>query len=222
MANDLARWQFATTSDLSLLLRPGDDRAGVPGRDPADRLVPHRQPRLQADDALLRDAAADQRGHRRGHRAGPGVRVRDELVDLLALRRRRVRSAAGDGGPGSRSSSSRRSSGCGCSAGTGSPSGCTWRAIWAVSVGIDAVGDVHPRRQLVDAAPGRLQAQQGRPAGAEQRLGAVRQPDVRVGLRPRDPRVAGHRLSGDARRLGLVPAQAASTSSRSIAPRRSR
>ena len=84
--------------DLSLLLRPGDDRAGVPGRDPPDGLVPHRQPRLQADDPLLRDAAADQRGHRRGHRAGPGVPVRDELVDLLALRRRRVRGAAGDGG----------------------------------------------------------------------------------------------------------------------------
>ena len=31
-------------------------------------------------------------------------------------------------GTGSRSSSSRRSSACGCSAGTGCPSACTWRA----------------------------------------------------------------------------------------------
>ena len=53
---------------LPLPVRAGDDRAGVPGRDPADRLVPHRQPGLQADDALLRDAAADQRRDRRRHR----------------------------------------------------------------------------------------------------------------------------------------------------------
>ena len=71
----------------------------------------------------------------------------------------------------------------------------------------DAFGDVHPDRQLVDAAPGRLQDQQPGPGRAEQRLGAVRQPDVRVGLRARDARVADHRVPGDARRVGVVPAQ---------------
>ena len=43
----------------------------------------------------------------------------------------------------------------------------------------------------------------------EQHRGAVHQPDVPVGLRARDPRLAGHRLAGDARGVGLAPAQAA-------------
>ena len=206
MANDLARWQFATTIDLPLLLRAGDDRPGVPGRGPPDRLVPHRQPRLQADDPLLRDAAADQRGDRRGHRAGPGVSVRDELVDVLAVRRRGVRGAAGDGGdprvlprvdvPGAVAVR------LGPTAQAGAP-----RVHLGGLRRHDALGDVHPDRQLVDAASGRLQDQQPGPGRPEQHLGAARQPDVRVGLRARAARVAGHRLPGDAGGVRVVPAQ---------------
>ena len=59
-----------------------------------------------------------------------------------------------------------------------------------------------------------------RAAGAERHRGAVHQPDVPVGLRARGPGLAGHRLAGDARGLRLAPAQAARTSSRSTARRR--
>ena len=38
-------------------------------------------------------------------------------------------------------------------------------------------------------------------------MGAARQPDVRVGLRACDPGVADHRVHGDARCVGVVPAQ---------------
>ena len=55
---------------------------------------------MAAADALLRDPAADQRRRRRRHRARAGVRVRHELVGVVALCRRCVRRAAGDGGPG--------------------------------------------------------------------------------------------------------------------------
>ena len=58
-----------------------------------------------------------------------------------------------------------------------------------------------------------------RPAGAEQHLGAVHEPDVPVGLRARDPRLAGHRLAGDAR--GLARGTCASSArSRPSATRR--
>ena len=46
-----------------------------------------------------------------------------------------------------------------------------------------------------------------RAARTEQHLGAVHQPDVPVGLRPRDPRLARDRRAGDARRVRVVPAQ---------------
>ena len=52
----------------------------------------------------------------------------------------------------SRSSSSRRSSGCGCLAGTGCRSECTSLHLGRL-VRLDALGDVHPGRQFVDAAP---------------------------------------------------------------------
>ena len=85
--------------------------------------------------------------------------------------------------------------------------------IWLVAIGTHALGAVHPGRQLVDAAPGRLRAQQPRPARTEQRLGAVHQPDVPLGLRARDPGLAGHRLARDARGLGVVSAQSSARSS---------
>ena len=100
MTTDLARWQFATTSIYHFLFVPGHHRPGLPGGAAPDQLVPERQPDVQAAHQVLRDAAADQRGRRGGDRAGPGVRVRDELVELLALRRQHLRRAPGHGGPG--------------------------------------------------------------------------------------------------------------------------
>ena len=47
-----------------------------------------------------------------------------------------------------------------------------------------------------------------RAAGTEQRRGAVHQPHVPVGVHPRDPGFTGYRIAGDAGRLGLVSAQA--------------
>ena len=92
--------------------------------------------------------------------------------------------------------------------------------IWAVSRRNHAVGDVHPDRQLVDAAPGRLQDQQPGPGRPQQRVGAVRQPDVRMGLRARAARIAGHRVPGDARGVRVVPAQGRARRARSTAPPR--
>ena len=81
--------------------------------------------------------------------------------------------------------------------------------IWMVAGGDDALGDVHHGRQLVDAAPGRLCAQQPRPARTEQHRRAVHEPDVPLGLRPRDPGVARHRLAGHARGVRVAAPQAA-------------
>ncbi len=191
---------------LSLPVRAGDDRVGLPRRDPGDGVVSHGQPGLQADDAVLRDVAADQRGDRRRHGAGPGVRVRDELVGVFALCGQRVRRSAGDGGPARvlprvdvpRSLAVR----LGPASQARSPGDDL-----AGFAGLGALGDVHPDGELVDAAPGWLQDRQERPGGAEQHVGAVREPDVRVGLRARDPRVAGYWLSGHARGVGVVSAQ---------------
>ena len=98
MANDLARWQFATTSIYHFFFVPVT--IGLAFLVAVLQTVWYRtdNPEYKRHDALLRDAAADQRGDRRRHRPGAGVRVRDELVDVLAICRRRVRSAAGDGG----------------------------------------------------------------------------------------------------------------------------
>ena len=54
--------------------------------------------------------------------------------------------------------------------------------IWAVALGIRAVGGVHHGRQLLDAAPGRLHHGQ-RQAAAERHLGGVHQPGLRLGIR---------------------------------------
>ena len=110
-----------------LLLRPGDDRARLPHRDAADRLVPAAKPRVPAADPVLRHPAGHQRRHRRRHRASAGVRVRHELVVVLAAGRQHLRRAAGDGGPGRLLPRVHVPRACGCSAGTSCPAACTWR-----------------------------------------------------------------------------------------------
>ena len=83
---------------LPLPVRAADARAGAARRDHADALAPDRGRGLAAADALLRDAAPDQLRDRRRDGARAGVRVRDELVGLLEVRRQRLRRAAGDRG----------------------------------------------------------------------------------------------------------------------------
>ena len=191
---------------LPLPVRAGDDRARLPRRPPADRLVPQREARVQAPDALLRHPAADQRRRRSRHRAGAGVRVRDELVGLLALRGRRVRRPAGDGGASRVLPGVHLPGAVAVRLGPAPKAGAP-RLHLAGGRRDDALGDVHHGRQLVDAAPGGLHAQQPRPARTERHRRAVHQPDVPVGLRPRDPRRADNRSAGDARGLRLAAAQ---------------
>ena len=208
MTNELARWQFATTSIYHFLFVPVTIGLAFLVGAPADGVAPQREAGVQAPDALFRDATSDQCCRRRGDRAGTGVRVRDELVGLLALRGRRLRWPAGDGEPG------------GVRVGVDlprvvavrlgqAPQARAPRLHMAGGVRLDALSAVHPGRQLVDAAPGRLCAEQSRSTGTEQRLGAVHEPDLPVGLRARDPGVARHRLAGDARSVGMASAQAA-------------
>ena len=83
---------------VPLPVRAADARAGAARRDHADALVPLRGRGVAAADALLRDAPPDQLRDRRRNRARAGVRVRDELVGLLEVRRQRLRGAAGDRG----------------------------------------------------------------------------------------------------------------------------
>ena len=83
---------------LPLPVRAAHARPGAARRDHADALVPVGRRGVAAADALLRDAAPDQLRDRGRDRARPGVRVRDELVGLLEVRRQRLRRAAGDRG----------------------------------------------------------------------------------------------------------------------------
>ena len=193
MANDLARWQFATTSVyhfffvpvtiglafLVAILETAWYRTDNPDYKRMTRFF----------GTLLLINVAD----RRGHGAGAGVRVRDELVDLLALR--------------GRACSGRR---------------WRWRAsrafflestflglwlfgwdrlpkrvhlatIWVVSLGtmLSAMFILIANSWMQHPVGYKLNHAGQR--GAEQRVGAVREPDVRVGLRARNPRVADHR-----------------------------
>ena len=156
---------------LPLPVRAADAWARAARRDHADALAPVGRRGLAPADALLRDAAPDQLRDRGRDRARPGVRVRDELVGVLEVRRQRLRRAARDRGPR------------GVHARVDVPRPLDLRlepALAARPSGDDldrrarqlAVGLLHPRRQLVDAAPGRLQDRERRGA-ADERLGAA-------------------------------------------------
>src|SRR4026208_970792 len=86
--------------DLPLPFRAADARAGAAPRDHADPLVPGGRRGLAPADPLLRNPLLDQLRDQRRDRTGAGVRVRDELVGLLEVRRQRLRRAARDRGPG--------------------------------------------------------------------------------------------------------------------------
>ena len=83
---------------VSLPVRPAVDRDGVLRRGVPDAALPHGPRGLRAAGGLLGQVHAHLVRRRRGDRDPPGVPVRHELVDLLALRRRRLRRAAGHGG----------------------------------------------------------------------------------------------------------------------------
>ena len=202
---DLARIHFAVDEHLSLPVRPCHDRPGLPRRDPADDVVPRRRSRVQAPHQVLRHSACHQRRDRRRHRARAGVRVRDELVELLALRRRRVRSSARHG----------RARGVlprvdvpgplavrlGSAAEAHPP-----RHDLARGVRWSPLGRVHHGGQLVDAASRRVRDRpHHEPAGAEQHRCGVHEPGVRVGIRARRARITRHRITRDARRVRVAP-----------------
>ncbi len=73
--------------DLPLPLRADHDRPQLAGRGAAHVVAPLGQPRPAPADPVLRDDPGHQHRHRRRDRSRPGVRVRDELVGVLALRR---------------------------------------------------------------------------------------------------------------------------------------
>src|SRR5262245_42626128 len=204
--------------DLPLLVRAADARAGAAGRDHADALVPLGRRGVAAADALLRDAAPDQLRDRGRDRARPGVRVRDELVGVLEVRRQRVRRAARDRGAGR------------VHARVDVPRALDLRLEPALApppsrddldrrARVVAVGLLHPGRELVDAAPGRVHARQADGRGPpHERLGPAVERVRAPGLPAHDARRADLRIDRDARCLQLaLPAR---PRRRALPPRR--
>ena len=131
---DIARWQFGIITVYHFLFVPLTIglTAVIAGLETAWVRTGKRG--LPPADEVLRQALPHQLRHRRGDRHRPGVPVRDELVGLLALRRRRLRCPARRSRACSPSSSSRPSSACGSSAGTSFPAACTPPACgWCTS-----------------------------------------------------------------------------------------
>ena len=128
---DLARFQFARTSINHFFFVPVTIGLAFLTALLQTAWYRNGNPELAAADPVLRHAAGDQRRGRRGDRAGAGVRVRHELVGVLAA------SSATSSAPRwrwrgwRRSSWSRRSWACGSSAGTSCRAGCIWpRSGW--------------------------------------------------------------------------------------------
>ena len=84
---------------LSLPVRAADARLGLHAGDHGERLCDDQPADLADHHALLGDPVRHQLRARRRHRPDHGVRVRHQLVLLLALCRRRLRRAAGHRGP---------------------------------------------------------------------------------------------------------------------------
>ncbi len=189
---------------LPLPLRAGDHRTGVPGRAAPDQLVSQRQSHVQEVDEVLRDPAADQRGHRRRNRAGPRVRVRNELVELLPLRGQHLRRSLGHGG--SRGLLPRIHLLGHLDLRVGPTLEETAPDLYLAGGGCHhAVGPVHHGGELVDATPRGLRDELPTPARAYRHLGAVHQSGVPVGLPARDLGIAGHRGHHHAGLLCLAP-----------------
>ena len=173
---DIARWQFGIITVYHFLFVPLTIglSALVAGYETA--WVRTGNARVPAADEVLRQALPDQLRHRRGHRHRAGVPVRHELERLLAVRRRRLRRPAGDRGAARVLPRVDVPRPVDLRLGPAAP-----RA--ALRLHLDrahrhaAVGVLHPGRQLVDAAPGRLHVQpRHRPRRADRlRRGADQQ-----------------------------------------------
>ena len=215
---------------LPLLLRAPHHRPRLGRGRPADGLVRDRRRRLEAPHEVLGEALPHQLRDGRRHRHRPGVPVRDELVRVLALRRRRLRRAPRDRG-------ARRvlprvdvprpvDLRLGPPLEEGPP-----RLDLARRDRRERLRAVDPHRELVHAAAGGLRRSQrprrdGELLGPDHespRLRAVpprdhgRDGDRRI-LRPRPQRVA--RTPGPGRRVEATPSPARSGSARSTRSRR--
>ena len=161
MTVDLARWQFGDHHRLPLPVRPAHDRPVVPRGRHADRLGAHRRRPLPALTKfwgklfLINFAIGVVTGIVQEFQFGMN------WSDYSPLRRRHLRRAAGDGGAARvlprvdlpRPVDLR----LGPAAEAGAPG-----VHLARRDRHDAVGVLHPGRQLVDAAPGRLRRQRRR------------------------------------------------------------
>ncbi len=202
---ELARWQFGITTVYHFLFVPLTIGLAIAVAYFQTRWYKTGDEKLAARDPLLGQADARLVRDGRRHRDRPGVPVRHELVRLLALRRRHLRRAARDGGP-------RRvlrrvdlprplDLRLGPAAEEDPPGDDLARRRLDRAVGL-----LHPRRELVDAAPGRLRdgRRQGR---ADLDLGRAHQQHRALRLRPHDLRGPDHLRHGHHRRLRLAPAQ---------------
>ena len=188
---------------LPLPVRPAHARARSARRGDADALVPRRRRGLAQADPLLRDVDADQLRDRRRDGARAGVPVRDELVDLLEVRGRRVRRAARDRGAR------------GLHARVDVPRPLDLRLGPALATRPPGdrlavrhrklgVGVLHHLGELLDAAAGRLDCHR-RPRRADGRVGALLEPLRDLGLHPRAARRAHDGGGRDLRRQLLAP-----------------
>ena len=155
MMEMLSRWQFGVTITYHFLFVPLT--IGLALLVAVMQVLAYRTAGTTWDRLarFFGDAVSHQlrHGHRDRHR--PGVPVRHELVGLLGVRGQHLRRAAGLRRAARVLRSSPRSSGCGCSAATGFP---RWRIAIHLpgQPGHRRVCVLHPDRQRLDAAPGRL------------------------------------------------------------------
>ena len=205
MTTDLARWQFATTSIYHFLFVPVTiglaflvallQTSWYKNDNPTFK----RLTKFFGTLLLINVAVGVVTG------SGPGVRVRDELVELLPLRRQHLRRSSGHGGSGGLLPRVHLLGHLDLRVGSPLEEAAPDLHL-ARGGGLHAVGPVHHGGQLVDAAPGGLRDECPAPAPTHRHLGPVHQSGVPVGLPARDPGLAGDRGHHHAGLLRLAPA----------------
>ena len=175
--------------DLPLPLRAADHRPGAGGGDPRDAVGALPRSEVPAGHQVLGKAVRHQLRHRGGHRHRAGVPVRHELVELLPLCRRHLRSPAGGGRPGGFLPGVHLPGPVDLRLGPPLPPGPRPDRLAGV-VGHDRLRLLDPGGQRLDAEPGGLPPQPGR---------------LRPGCRCRLPRRTGQLRRPAAEPHGLVP-----------------
>ena len=156
--------------------------------------------------AVLRDAVPDQLRDRDGDRDRAGVRVRDELVVVLEVRRRRLRGAARDRGARSVHARVDLHRALGLRSRPPRAEGAPGDDLPRLGRHL-ALGVLHHRRQLVDAAPGRVRDQQDDRHGPGERHRDDHVPGVRdLRVCACDPRRLSDRWLRRPRRRGVASA----------------